>query len=122
MKFFININQAELTKLAPDATIVDGAILDYIYWVCNTTSAGIEKSRITFDNQRYTWINYDWLIKEMPLLKGKSKGSLTPIFRRLEEWGFIKTYGVNGGKKYVAPGDKLDLLHVDKPVGKYSTV
>ncbi len=115
MKFFININQAELIRIAPEATVVDGAILDYLFWLCNTTSAGVEKSRMIIDGYRYTWVNYDWLLSEMPLLKGKTKATLTPIFKRLEDWNFIKTKTFRGGKKYVRVGEKLDFLYVERP-------
>lgn len=110
MKFYININQEKLIELAPDARLADGAVMDYVYWLCSSPSQEVENCRIVIGGEKYTWVNYPWLIQDMPLLKGKSKSTLTPVFKRLEKWGFIKTYQVPSGRKYVQLVDKADLL------------
>ncbi len=110
MKFFININQEKLIELAPEARLTDGAVMDYVYWLCSSPSQEVENCRIIFNGEKYTWVNYDWLIQDMPLLKGKSKSTLTPVFKRLEKWGFIKTHQIASGRKHVHLVDKADLL------------
>lgn len=114
MKYSININQKELIKLAPDAGLVDGAILDFIHGFCASVSEDIEAMRITGpDGRRYTWLDYSYLIGEMPLLKGRARSTLTPVIKRLEEWGFIKTYSPDHRRKFVAQTAKMDQLYTD---------
>ena len=115
MKFNISINQKALSKLEPGATIVDGAMLDFIYWFCSSPSEDIESARMTGpDGGRYTWVNYTWVLDEMPLLKGKSKSSLSRLFERLEGLGFIKTMMFKaedgGDRKYIKLLPKIDGL------------
>jgi DNA-binding MarR family transcriptional regulator len=120
MKFYININQEKLIELAPDARLPDGAVMDYVYWLCSSPSQEVENCRIVVSGEKYTWVNYDWLIQDMPLLKGKSRSTLTPVFKRLEKWGFIKTHQIASGRKYVHLVDKADLLfrNQNSPVRK----
>ena len=115
MKFNIHIPQEKLIEIEPRARLLEGAIIDYLYWLCNSASENIEGMRITGpDGQRYTWVNYDWVLLGMPLLKGKAKSTLTPVFKKLEEWGFIASIihkGKNGGdRKYVRILPKTDIL------------
>lgn len=111
MKYNININQEKLIEIEPQAKLIDGAILDYLYWLCNSTSEEVEKLRKKdFSGLRYTWVNYEHLLEDMPLLKGRNKSSLTPVFQRLEEWGFIKTMILNNQMKYVSLLSKMDKL------------
>ncbi len=120
MKFFININQEKLIELAPEARLTDGAVMDYVYWLCSSPSQEVENCRIVVREEKYTWVNYDWLLQDMPLLRGKSKSTLTPVFKRLEKWGFIKTHQIASGRKYVHLVDKADLLfrNQNSPVRK----
>ena len=105
MKFTINLNQEKLIKLEPRIRLTEAAVLDYLYCFCASPAPEVEKLRVVEEGLRYTWIDYDWVIKEMPLLKGRTKRSLVPIIVKLEEWGFIKTIikdGLDGGdRKYV---------------------
>jgi len=111
MKFTININQEKLIQIEPRAKLVDGAILDYLYWLCNSNSEAVEKLRKKdSEGLRYTWVNYGHLLDDMPLLGGKSRASLTPVFKRLESWGFIKTMIMGHQMKYVALLPKTDEL------------
>ncbi len=111
MKYNININQEKLIEIEPRAKLIDGAILDYLYWLCNSTSEEVEKLRKKdFSGLRYTWVNYEHLLDDMPLLKGRSRASLTPVFQRLEKWGFIKTMIIKHQMKYVSLLSKMDKL------------
>jgi len=41
--------------------------------------------RKEIDGHKYTWIDYGHYIKETPLVKGKTKATLTPRIKLLEE-------------------------------------
>ena len=112
MKYNININQEKLNKLEKKASLVDGAVLDYVYYLCSSPNEEIEKMRIIGkDGLKYTWLNYDWLLKQMPLLKGRTKMSLVPIIQRLEDWKFFKTCLVENQRKYITLLPKIDELY-----------
>jgi DNA-binding PadR family transcriptional regulator len=113
MKLIITINQDKLLELAPDANLSDGAILEYVFWFCASPSLEVEKYRITApDGLKYTWVDYEKLLSDLPILRIKSKSSITPIFKRLEEWGFIKSYSPDNQRKYIAVLPKFDELFV----------
>ncbi|MCK9185909.1 hypothetical protein M0P48_00525 [Candidatus Gracilibacteria bacterium] len=67
---------------------------------------------------RLTWVSYPHLLEQMPLLRGRTVATLTPVFKCLEEWGFIKTAVWKGkGRKYVGLLEKTHILykkHEDK--------
>ena len=107
MKYTIYINQKELSKT--DFDLVDGAILDYLYFICNSTNEKIEEQRIN----GYTWVDYSKIIDDNPLLRIKSKGALSKRVKQMEELGFIKLNEIrkNGHKlKYFALTKKSDSL------------
>ena len=107
MKYTIYINQKELSKT--DFDLVDGAILDYLYFICNSKNEKIEEQRIN----GYTWVDYSKIIDDNPLLRIKSKGALSKRVKQMEELGFIKLNEIrkNGHKlKYFALTKKSDSL------------
>jgi hypothetical protein len=100
MQFNININQEKLSSTKLD--LIDAAILEYVYHLCSSVSEEVERKRITDPNgNKYTWVNYDTLIEEMPLLKIKRKGALTPRFKLLVSEGFIATKKGAGNQQFV---------------------
>ena len=84
MKYTIYINQKELSKT--DFDLVDGAILDYLYFICNSKNEKIEEQRIN----GYTWVDYNKILSDIPLLRIKSKGALSRRVKKMEASGFIK--------------------------------
>ena len=107
MKYTIYINQKELSNT--DFDLVDGAILDYLYFICNSKNEKIEEQRIN----GYTWVDYSKIIDDNPLLRIKSKGALSKRVKQMEELGFIKLNEIrkNGHKlKYFALTKKSDSL------------
>jgi hypothetical protein len=84
MKYTIYINQKELSKT--DFDLVDGAILDYLYFICNSKNEKIEEQRIN----GYTWVDYNKILIDNPLLRIKSKGALSRRVKKMEDTGFIK--------------------------------
>lgn len=67
MKYSINVNQEELALTSLD--VIDAAIIDYLF---------------SFDH-----FSYWQLLVELPLLRFKSKGSITRRLRKIEKEGFI---------------------------------
>lgn len=113
MKYSININQLALADSGLD--IVDAAILDYLYFFCNSNSDLINQRRITEESGTWTWVNYDHLIAEMPLLGIKRKSALTPRISRLEKAGFISTKHGGGFRLYVRLLPKIDAVFTSAP-------
>ena len=107
MKYTIYINQKELSKTEFD--LVDSAILDYLYFICNSKNEKIEEQRIN----GYTWVDYNKILTDNPLLRIKSKGALSKRVKKMEASGFIKLIErrKNGHKlKYFALTKKSDSL------------
>ena len=85
MKYTIYINQKELCKT--DFDLVDGAILDYLYFICNSNNEKIEEQRIN----GYTWVDYNKILNDIPMMRIKSKGALSRRVKKMEASGFIKS-------------------------------
>lgn len=105
MKYNININQNVLAYTNLD--LLDCAILDWLIAFCNSTHEAVMKYR---DENGYTWVSYSILLKDMPLLRIKSKGALSKRFKNIKEEGFIDTYIKNGDRLFVKPTSKIDTL------------
>ncbi len=112
MKYNININQLVLSKT--DLDLKDSAILDYIIVICNSKSKAVRSKRKR-DEQggEWTWINFKKLIKDMPLLRIKSKGAITPRINNIEKEGFIKTIQTDDKKLFIQLTEKIDILYMD---------
>jgi DNA-binding transcriptional regulator GbsR (MarR family) len=119
MKYNIFINQKEMSKT--DFDLVDGAILDYLYCICNSKNIKIEEQRIN----GYTWVDYNKLLNDNPLLRMKSKSALSRRVKKMENTGFIKIFvrRSNGHKlNYFFLTKKLDSLFTEreKPIREKS--
>lgn len=111
MQYNININQEKLAETKLD--LIDSAILEYLYHLCNSRSEAVEKNRLLNDDgKKMTWVNYDALILDMPLLRITRKGALTPRFQRLVNEGFILTRKGGGNRQYVLLLPKVDDLYL----------
>jgi hypothetical protein len=122
MKYFITIHQDKILELMPRAKVVDGIILDYVYWFCTSPSPVIEEKRIVGpDGLKYTWLNYDWLLNDLPILRINAKSALTPVFQRLEKCGFLKSYSPDNQRKFIALLPMVDELFIraNRAVHKY---
>ena len=109
MKYTIYINQKELCKT--DFDLVDGAILDYLYFICNSKNEKIKKQRI----DGYTWVDYKKILNDIPMMRIKSKGALSRRVKIMEDTGFIKSIErrKNGHKlKYFALTKKSNSLFI----------
>ena len=99
MKYFILINQQVLAETNLD--IIDGALLDYIYFYCNSQNEKVKKQRITEKNNNiWTWVDYKRMLEDMPMIKIKSIGAITARINKIEKVGYIKTKRFQHMKKY----------------------
>ena len=112
MKYNIQVNQLILSETNLD--IIDGAILDYLHTYCSSRNKKIDKQRIKDDDGDWTWVNYQTLLKDMPLLRIKSSGALTPRIKKIEEAGYIETYRKGNQKLFIRMNEKIDELFIKK--------
>ena len=111
MIYNININQKELANSTMD--LVDSAILNYLIIVCNSKNENIAEQRV-FDNENiYTPIDFNKIIKNNPLLRIKSKGALTPRIKKIENEGYITTRRDSNQKLFIKLNEKIDELFTD---------
>ncbi len=103
MKYNLNLNLKALYETTPQIAgyVKEIHVLDYLILICGSQSRNVIKKRITRHNREYTWVNYTHLIKEVPLLNIKSKGTVTKILDKLTELGYITTYSRVKGRKYI---------------------
>ena len=106
MKYIININQLVLSQT--DLDLTDCAILDWLIVFCNSKSEKIEARR----KKGYTQIDYQMLIDDMPILKIKSKGALTPRMARIEKAGYIEIQRNRHTNSYFMLTSKVDELFI----------
>jgi hypothetical protein len=89
VKYNININQIALADTSLD--LIDAAILDYLYFYCNSTNSKIESHRLRDADGVWTWVDFGILLDDMPLLKIKDKGALSRRIQKIEDEGYIST-------------------------------
>lgn len=112
MKYNININQVALAETSID--LMGAAILDYLYILCNSKNEKIQKQRIVIDSKWYTWVNYQKLIEDMPLLRINTKSTMSVRVKNLENIGFIRIYTDKKQQKtYICFTEKVDELFVE---------
>ena len=120
MKYTIIINQLALQEIAPNLDLLDAAILDYIIHFCSADDTRVRK--ITMEeggeSKRYTWINLAQLIRELPMLKIKTKGPISRRINKLEIANFIKTTREPGksraGRLFIRLTGKIKELYFEK--------
>lgn len=108
MKYSINLNQEFLADTKLD--LIDAAILDYLYVYCNSQNERIEKNRIHDEKGNWTWINFNSLLIEMPLLRIKSISSLSRRISNIREAGFLETKRIDNQKLFVKLNSLTDEL------------
>lgn len=114
MKYNICINQKALSAFK-GLDLKDGAILDYLYIICNSRNKKILRNR---DQQGFNWVNYKRLIQDNPLLGIQSRNAITPRIHKLENAGFIKTKlsQKNGVKRLcIKLTAEIDRLYLQVP-------
>ena len=115
MRYSITINQLALHNLKSKINSEEAILLDYLFWLCTSVSEEVEKMRIEIDGKKYTWFDYGYYIKQTPILRGKSKATITPKIKKLMKEEFIdaKDYAKKGdacSRKYIRLLPKVDGL------------
>lgn len=114
MKNYTFISQ-NLKKLSRKLNLIDAAILDEIIAVCAVQSSypGLFHQEAN-GLYRYTLLNLERIIKDLPMLRIKAKSSISERIDKIEKEGFIKTLNKPDGSLYVRLEDKAILLLFDK--------
>ena len=114
MKYTILINQKVLSKTKLD--LKDAAILEYIRGWCQSDDPKIKQLTLREDgiDYKYTWINFNYLIEEMPLLYLKGKASVSERIERIKKEGFIKTFQSPENSLYVRLMPKIKELEFER--------
>jgi len=87
MKYNFTIYQKGFLDTNSKITLKEMAIMSWLRDICAISNEKMVRKEV--DNTYYTWVNYDWLIQDLPCLKIKSKGTLTKILQNLKKYGFI---------------------------------
>ena len=86
---------------APNISLREAAMLDVINQLCGSQSEAIGKARVTgTDGLKYTWIDFEMLSNELPILKSGSKSTVTRIVKSLERQGLISTMTPDNRRKF----------------------
>lgn len=99
-QYWISINQKAYVDNHVKISFELAALLSYLIDFCSSDSAKIEAQRL----DGFTWVNYGKLLKDMPLLSGRSTASVTSNLKRLEALKLIETKNdiINGRpRKYI---------------------
>ena len=99
MKYTIVINQKTLEELAPGLDFTHDIIFGYIRDMCVSRSNRIEEKRIKDETGDWTWIDYEYLLLDLPRLKLHSKSAITNRIKDLETTGLIETSRKNKNNK-----------------------
>lgn len=115
MKYSIVINQrvvAELNDGTEDKSkrldLVDCALLDWLVAICSSRSEAVVKER----RDGLTWVSYDALMKDMPLLGITSKANISRRIVALADNGFLRKK-IIGQRVYVDFTVKTERLTYD---------
>jgi hypothetical protein len=115
MKYTITINQKELLAVCPDINGNEAIVLDYLVFYCSSINEKIESHRI----EGFTWINYQTLIDDLPILSGRTTASMVCKIKRLKELGLIDTMdrhdeATGHAKKYIKLTVKALAVYTDR--------
>ena len=88
MKYTILINLQGIKRYGflDKTDAIDWILVDYFYSVIKNESM----FKIEREGKVFTWVNYNHLIDEMPILGFKSKGALSKRIRKLEDLGLLE--------------------------------
>lgn len=111
MKYDISINQLVLAETTLD--LIDCAILNYLIDFCSSDNKKIKQMSLEEGGlvYRYTWVNFGYLLKEMPLLRLKQKSSISKRICRIEDEGFIKTFLGPKRNLYIRLTERVSSLY-----------
>lgn len=112
MKYNININQKALIEEGSQLDLVDAAILDYLYFMCSSVNAKIESQRVSDGRGRWTWVDFQSLLADLPLLRLNSASSVTNRIKKILAEGWIEAKRVGNQRLYIRITEKCDKLFI----------
>jgi hypothetical protein len=104
MKYTFTINQVAAVELG-DVDAVDCLIIEWLRDICISQAPAVKQER----KYGYTWVNYQFAVNDMPLLKFKDKSAFRHRVARLVEKGYFKAKKMDQ-RAYLKPLPKMDLL------------
>lgn len=114
MKYTIKINQLVLSE-EECFDVKDGAILSFLWDLHASVNPSIEGKRLS----GHTWFDYNYLIREMPLLRITSKAGLSKRINKIIDKGYVSTIRKTVGGKprlYFKPTVKMEALYTGQIV------
>lgn len=85
MKYNININQKGL-EFDNQITITEASVIDWLHTFAGTNNRKINENKV----DGWTWINCQFLVDDMPLLRIKTRSGGLRLLNRVEELGYIE--------------------------------
>jgi len=115
MKYSLHINQLTWQWLCPEADIRHSVVFEAIKSICNSPSKNIIR-----DGEGFTWVSSNVILNELPMLKIKTKGGISPLIKDLNEWGMIEIKReIKTGNQFYKITEKAEKL--DRKVDNENT-
>lgn len=89
-KYTIIIRQKAFIDYEVKISLELAGLLDYLMGMCLETNEKINAER----EDGFTWVNYDKILSDMPLLTGRSTASISNKISQLEKLGLINTKNI----------------------------
>lgn len=104
VKYTFLINQIAATELG-DIDVIDCIIIEWLRDLCVSNSPRIAKQRVN----GHTWINYQFAVDDLPLLKFANKSAFQKRLAKLILKGYFSSKNIKQ-KVYIKSTPKMDLL------------
>jgi hypothetical protein len=113
MKYNIDINQLKFVELAPDLNERHAIILEDIAQLCNSKNRNIAKQRREINGEKYTWVDFDTVIEDLPILHLKHRSSISRYLSEIANAGFIKKQNI-GDRVFITLTEMYEMLMVER--------
>jgi len=90
MKYNIFIPQEKILKIAPKIKWSECFILDYLSQWQLVSNQKVKK--IIVDGEEFIWVNYNQVLNDLPLLRFRSKGTITKHIQSLKKQGLLRLF------------------------------
>lgn len=124
MKYTVSFNQKAITELSPTLDVYDAVILDYLIHFCASDNKKIKRLTIqeAGNSCKYTWMNFNYLIKELPILKIKGKATISRKLEKIQKAGYIKAWRAPDRSLYIRLTEKIDKLFFSSNEDKNASI
>lgn len=112
MKYTIPAVDQRAALALGDIDMTDCHLLGWLFTFCNSKSSKLER------NKYGTWVNYEFLSADMPLL-GLQRDAVGRRMRQLQDKGYLKLWTDKGMRRtYVDLTEKVERLFGDEPTNQ----